>query len=278
MAKPSSLPASSGMTSLTRLGGAGRGRNHVDRGGAGSPQIFVREVEDDLIVGIGVDGGHGAADDLEVVVDDLGDRGQTIRRAGSVRDDVVLGGIVFVFVHAEHNGEVFVLRGGGDDDFFHGTAQMLLRFVGVGELSGGLDHDLSSDGVPGQGGGIFFLEDLDTLAVDRNIVGAGGDLFGRLPRIESYLSRCARVLGSVRSLTATKSRFLSASAVRRTLRPMRPNPLMPTFTAMVPPKKIDCLRKYAVSWNNPSMVTGWSSQRKCHAVHPCGANFPELGH
>ncbi len=50
--------------------------------------------------------------------------------------------------------------------------------------------------------------------------------------MESYLSRCARVAGVVRSLTATNSMSGLPSAVRKTLRPMRPKPLMPTFTAM----------------------------------------------
>src|SRR5271165_3062501 len=59
-------------------------------------------------------------------------------------------------------------------------------------------------------------------------------LLGRLPRIESYFSRWASVFGSVRSLTATKSRLLSVSAVRRILRPMRPKPLMPTLIAISP--------------------------------------------
>src|SRR5258708_40330348 len=54
----------------------------------------------------------------------------------------------------------------------------------------------------------------------------------RLPRMESYLSRWARIAGLVRSLTATKSRLGSSIAVRSTLRPIRPNPLMPTFTAI----------------------------------------------
>src|ERR1700674_2928709 len=113
-----------GADELQRFGGAGRGWDHVDRRRTGSTQIFVREVEDHLIVRVRVDRGHGAADDLEVVVDDLGDRAQTIRGAGSVRDDVVFGGIVLLFVYAEHDGEVFVFRGSGDDDFFHGAAQM----------------------------------------------------------------------------------------------------------------------------------------------------------
>src|SRR3954463_2435854 len=65
----------------------------------------------------------------------------------------------------------------------------------------------------------------------------------RFPRMESYFSRCASVLGSVRSLTATRSKFLSSRAVRRILRPMRPNPLMPTFTAIVPPRGIQAAQK-----------------------------------
>ena len=56
---------------------------------------------------------------------------------------------------------------------------------------------------------------------------------GRLPRIESYLSRWASVAGLVKSLTATKSSSLLPSAARKTLRPMRPKPLIPTFTAIL---------------------------------------------
>src|SRR5947208_4070567 len=54
----------------------------------------------------------------------------------------------------------------------------------------------------------------------------------KLPSTESYLRRCASVLALVRSLTATKSMFLSPSAARMMLRPMRPNPLIPTLTGM----------------------------------------------
>src|SRR6266702_2261658 len=57
-------------------------------------------------------------------------------------------------------------------------------------------------------------------------------VWGRLPRMESYLRRWARVAGVVRSLTATNSMSGLPRAVRKTLRPMRPKPLMPTLTAM----------------------------------------------
>src|SRR5438034_574820 len=52
--------------------------------------------------------------------------------------------------------------------------------------------------------------------------------------MESYFRRCASVLVSVMSFTATNSSaccFMSTAA-RSTLRPMRPNPLIPTRTAM----------------------------------------------
>src|ERR1041385_7553583 len=54
-----------------------------------------------------------------------------------------------------------------------------------------------------------------------------------LPRTESYLRRCARVFALVRSLTATKSMFLSPIAARMMLRPIRPNPFIPTLTGIV---------------------------------------------
>src|ERR1700761_6454565 len=57
-------------------------------------------------------------------------------------------------------------------------------------------------------------------------------VLGRFPKMESYLSRCAKVAGLVRSLTATNSISGLPRAARNTLRPMRPKPLMPTFTAI----------------------------------------------
>ena len=55
---------------------------------------------------------------------------------------------------------------------------------------------------------------------------------GSVPSRESYFSRWARVLLSVRSLMATIWRSGLPSAARRTLRPIRPKPLIPTLTMM----------------------------------------------
>src|SRR5881628_3670882 len=60
---------------------------------------------------------------------------------------------------------------------------------------------------------------------------------GKRPCTESYFSRCARVFVSVMSLTPTNSRSVCFAivAARSTFRPMRPNPLIPTRTAMTLP-------------------------------------------
>ncbi len=87
----------------------------------------------------------------------------------------------------------------------------------------------------GRAAGSFSLKTLITFPSTVMLSAPALILFGRLPRMESYFSRCASVLGSVRSLTATNSRFGSLSEVRKTLRPMRPKPLMPTLIAMVSP-------------------------------------------
>src|SRR5439155_12239185 len=78
----------------------------------------------------------------------------------------------------------------------------------------------------------------------------------RLPSTESYLSRCASVCAFVRSLTATKSMFLSPSAARMMFRPIRPNPLIPTLTA------IDVLQ------TNVSFYNSWSH---VHRLQPADA-------
>src|SRR5215472_3462596 len=81
-------------------------------------------------------------------------------------------------------------------------------------------------------------------------------LCGRFPRMESYLRRCASVLGSVRSLTATNSRLGSLSEARITLRPMRPNPLIPTLITILPPNWMRDSQKIPGPGSEQKMVTG----------------------
>src|SRR5690606_6256957 len=53
------------------------------------------------------------------------------------------------------------------------------------------------------------------------------------PCTESYFSKYARWLTSSKSLMATTSTLSRRSDSRKTMRPMRPNPLIPIFTLVI---------------------------------------------
>ncbi len=61
-----------------------------------------------------------------------------------------LAAIVSLLVHAQHQGDVFILGRGGNDDFLHRAAHVFLGVVGVGEAAGGFEDDLGADGFPGK--------------------------------------------------------------------------------------------------------------------------------
>src|ERR1041384_5529203 len=81
-----------------RLRGAGRRGDHVDCGRARAAQVGMGKVEELLVVRIGMDGGHQALLDPEILQEDLRNRSEAVRGAGGVGDDVMLrrivGGIV----------------------------------------------------------------------------------------------------------------------------------------------------------------------------------------
>src|SRR5687767_12957398 len=92
----------------------------------------------------------------------------------------------------------------------------------------------------------------------------------KLPRIESYFSRCASVSAFVRSLTATKSKFASPIAARMMLRPMRPNPLIPTLIAisefLQTPQTADFNERLA-RWSNRGYIQRLAHVRGLQRLH-----------
>src|SRR6185312_8755650 len=119
-------------------------RDDVGGGGAGAAQVWVDDVENALVVGVGVDGGHQRLLDAEAVVDNLGGGGEAVGGAGGVGDDVVLGWVIRVLVDAEHDGDVLAFGRRGDDHLLDAVAQVGPGFVRIGEEAGALDHDLSA--------------------------------------------------------------------------------------------------------------------------------------
>ena len=136
----------------------------------------MRAVHQVLVCGVGVDGGHQATIDAEVVVQDLGDRGQAVGGAGGVRDDVVLRRVVVLVVHAHHDGDVFVLRGRRDDDLLGAGLDVGTCRLGRGETPGRLDDDIDAEIAPWQGSRIALSQHLDLVPISRDGLFVEGDL------------------------------------------------------------------------------------------------------
>src|SRR5690606_31530065 len=130
------------------LGCTGGGRDDVDRCGTGTTQIFVGSVVEALVAGVGVDGGHQAILDAELVVEDLGHRCEAVGGAGCAGDDVVVLRVVVLVVDTVDEGCVLVGGRCGDDDLLGAGIDVSLGCLGIGEETGGLDNDINVVGSP----------------------------------------------------------------------------------------------------------------------------------
>ena len=150
------------------LRGARRGRDHVLRGRASAAEVAlaVRDVQDGLVVRVRVDGRHEAALDPEVVVQDLGDRGEAVRRARAARDHAVLAAVVDLVVDAEHDRRVVTLGRCRDDDLLRARLEVSLGLLLVGEEARALEHDVDAEIPPRELTGLLLGDDLDRLAGD----------------------------------------------------------------------------------------------------------------
>jgi hypothetical protein len=69
-----------------------------DSGRPRTPLIFVHQVEGSLIARVGMSRRHQGAFDAEVCLQDFADRRETVRRAGRIGHDVMLGWITGYFI------------------------------------------------------------------------------------------------------------------------------------------------------------------------------------
>ena len=76
----------------------------------------MRKVQQSLVISIGVDRRHQTALDCEIVMQNLGDRSQAVGCARSIRDYVMLFGVVRLVVDSEDNRNIFILCRGRYDD------------------------------------------------------------------------------------------------------------------------------------------------------------------
>ena len=128
---------------------------------------------------------------------------------------------------------VGVGRGRGDDDPLRPAGEVRRRGVALGEAPGRLDDDLDAELTPAQRRRVALGEDLDHVGVD--------DEVGALHLDRSRVAPVRRVVAEqvgvhlraekivYRDDLDVRARF---TATRRKLRPIRPNPLIPTRTVM----------------------------------------------
>ena len=157
-----------------RLSGAGAVGNDVLRAGSGPSEVALalRTVEDHLVAGVGVDGGHDAADDGSVVVESLSHRSEAVGGAGRSGDDGVLR-LERLVVDVVDDGGKIVARGSGDDDLARAGVDVSLRLRLAGVEAGALEHDVDLELLPREVGSLGHSVDGDLLAVDGDA--AGGD-------------------------------------------------------------------------------------------------------
>ena len=154
------------------LGSAGGGGDDVVVDGAGTAEVLLlREaVNDRLGGGGGVDRGHEAFDNAEVIVDNLGDRGQAVGGAGGVGNELHVGGVLVEVDAADEHRGVVLRRTGHHDDLGTGIdVSLSLRLVEVN--TGALENILNTELAPGDQGGVtigLVGENLHDLAVDGN--------------------------------------------------------------------------------------------------------------
>ena len=130
----------------------------------------MRQIEDALVVGVGVHGGHRTGNDPEEAFHDEGYRSKAVRGARGVGNDMVLGRIVVVVVYAHDDGEVFFLRRGCNDDFLGAVLDVDMGLFGGTENTRGFDHHVDAIGSPGEELGIAFREAMDLPVAHGGIV------------------------------------------------------------------------------------------------------------
>jgi len=136
----------------------------------------VRQIEQFLIVGVGVDGRHQPALDCESVVQNFGNWRKAVGCARGIGDDVMLRGIITFIVNADANGEVFAFRGSGNQDFLDASPHVLFRIFGIRKQTRRFDNNFNAQARPVNLPGIAFLEHPDAFAIDLDTVFSMSDI------------------------------------------------------------------------------------------------------
>ena len=149
-------------------GGAGGGGDHAHRGGSRTAGVAVDLIEDLLIVGIAVDGGHQPALDPDGIVQHLGKGREAVGGAAGVGHDGVFGGQLVV-VDAVNHRQINALGRRRDQHALGAGSDVLAGAVAVGEEAGAFQRDIDAHCLVRQVGGVALGGDGDAVAIDDQI-------------------------------------------------------------------------------------------------------------
>lgn len=129
---------------------ARRCRDDVQSCRACASQVLVGKVEDALVVGVGMDSGHGTGGDAVLLLDDEGHGREAVGGARGVGHHMVLLRVIGVVVDAHDDGDVLLLGGGGDDDLLRPVLDMDMRLFRRPEDARRFDDHVNADITPNQ--------------------------------------------------------------------------------------------------------------------------------
>ena len=125
-------------------------------------------VEDFLVVGVGVDGGHQPTLDPHQIVHDHRNRGKAIGGAGRIRHDHMIAAELLV-VDAVDDGQIDALAGCGNQHPPGAGFDMGAGLGSVGEEAGAFQRDINAKFLVGQLARVALCGHADALAVDDEI-------------------------------------------------------------------------------------------------------------
>ncbi len=156
--------------------GAGLGGNLGLGGRAGAAQVFVVHVDQHLVVGVGVDGGHQAMDHADLFVQYLYQRRQAVGRAGGVGDHGVARLEHTVIHPVDHRGVHVLFPRSRDDDLLRSRGEMGRGLLLARKKAGALVHHIHVQFFPGQVCGVSYGEHADPITVHHHGVSVHLDL------------------------------------------------------------------------------------------------------
>ena len=136
----------------------------------------MRQVQELLVIRVGVDRCHLGRSYAEVLMDYFGNRRQAVGSAGRIGDHMMGARVVLLLVHSENDRDVFILGRSRDDHFLYAAAQVFLCVFGFGEKAGRFDHYLGTHRFPVNLCRVAFRKHAEFFVLDLDPVCGGGDI------------------------------------------------------------------------------------------------------